>query len=600
MLIRQSVTKLISMSAARTGHQRHAGSWLSSLFPRIITKGVPFSQLPVRRKVGWSQAPMLIAVVTACLLALITSPAEIFGDAHFVAGVLLTLLNSVLAWAIPWKSIGPEQTYLVIPALGMVSAALIATGAFPWLNGVSLLIAFPIFWFAWSGFVPRLTLLLSFLVPLVTTLLQLWHTGTPFSLDTMAKPLLIPLTILALATTTVIVEHNSALAERQLRATLATSRRQTRLLNAVLNAANVGVVVVDRDGHDLFMNDVQRFQHRHASPPGNPDPDESQLLVRAVSSTYDPVPELLDPEDRPVVRSIRQEEFTDELFALGPLEEPMYLSTSARSFFNEDGEYDGAVTMFKNITPLIEASKTRNRFLANVSHELRTPLTSILGYLELLEDDPRLADDQRQSVDVISRNSERMLHMINDLLTAAAGQHQVNISTIDLGGVIQSQLESMRPRAVSAGIELIEGNMCHEPVLGDALRLGQVVDNLVSNAIKYSSAGDSVTVDMTCDSKEISLRVVDTGRGMSAKDLKNLFTRFFRSEDARRSGLPGVGLGLAISHELVEAHGGHITAESEPGKGTTMTVTLPRKDSGGSGSSTRPLGFPTMHPDSRH
>ena len=94
--------------------------------------------------------------------------------------------------------------------------------------------------------------------------------------------------------------------------------------------------------------------------------------------------------------------------------------------------------------------------------------------------------------------------------------------------------------------------------------------------------------------------MVDTGRGMSAKDLKNLFTRFFRSEEVRRSGLPGVGLGLAISHELVEAHGGHITAESEPGKGTTMTVTLPRKDSGGSGSSTRPLGFPTMHPDSRH
>jgi two-component system phosphate regulon sensor histidine kinase PhoR len=591
----------MSMSAARTGRQRQGGIWLSSIFPRIITKGVPFSQLPVRRKVGWSQAPMLIAVVTACFLALITSPKEIFGDGHFVAGVLLTLLNSVLAWTIPWKSIGPEPTYLAIPALGLVSAALMATGAYPWLNGVSLLIAFPIFWFAWSGFVPRLTLLLSFLVPLTTTLLQLWHSGTPFSLDTMAKPLLIPLTILALATTTVIVEHNSALAERQLRATLATSRRQTRLLNAVLNAANVGVVVVDRDGHDLFMNDVQRFQHRHATPPGNPDPDESQLLVRAVSSAYEPVPELLDPKDRPVIRSIRQEEFTDELFALGPLNDAMYLSTSARSFFNEDGEYDGAVTMFKNITPLIEASKTRDRFLANVSHELRTPLTSILGYLELLEDDPRLSDDQRQSVDVLSRNSERMLHMVNDLLTAAAGQHQVNIATIDLGAVIHGQIESMRPRAATEGLELVEGNLCHEPVLGDALRLGQVVDNLVSNAIKYSGAGGTVTVDMNCNSKEISLRVADTGRGMAAEDLKKLFTRFFRTDEARRSGLPGVGLGLAISNELVMAHGGRISAESELGKGTTMTVMLPRKDAdGNSASSTRRVGLPTIHPESRH
>lgn len=588
------------MSAARTGHQRHAGSWLSSLFPRIVTKGVPFSQLPLRRKVGWSQLPMLLAVVTACLLALITSPSEIFGDPLFVAGAMLTLLNSVLAWTIPWKSIGPEQAYLAIPGLGLVSATLMATGAYPWLSGVTLLIAFPIFWFAWSGFAPRLTLLLSFVVPLAATWLQLWNSGSPFSPDVLAKPLLIPLAILALATTTVIVEHNSALAERQLRDTLATSRRQTRLLNAVLNAANVGVVVVDRDGHDLFMNDVQRFQHRHATPPGNPDPDESQLLIRAVSGAYEPASELLAPRDRPVIRSIRQEEFTDELFALGPLEDPMYLSASARLFFNEEGEYDGAVTMFKNITPLIEASQTRDRFLANVSHELRTPLTSILGYLELLEDDPRLSDDQKQSVDVLSRNSERMLRMVNDLLTAAAGQHQVNIATMDLGAVIHGQFESMRPRAASAGIKLIEGHLCHEPVLGDALRLGQVVDNLVSNAIKYSTEGDSVTVDMSCNSREISLRVSDTGRGMSATDLTGIFTRFFRTEDARRSGLPGVGLGLAISHELVQAHGGRIVVESEPGKGTTMTVVLPRKDAG---SDTEPrarlLGFPAMHPDSR-
>jgi two-component system phosphate regulon sensor histidine kinase PhoR len=588
------------MSAARTDDQRHTGSWLSSLIPRIITKGVPFSQLPLRRKVGWSQLPMLLAVVTACLLALVTSPTEIFGDRLFVTGVLLTLLNSILAWSIPWKSIGPEHTYLVIPGLGLISATLMATGAYPWLSGVSLLIAFPIFWFAWSGFVPRLTLVLSFVVPLAAIWLQLWHRGIPFSPEVMARPVLIPLTILALGTTTVIVEHNSALAERQLRTTLAASRRQTRLLNAVLNAANVGVVVVDRDGHDLFMNDVQRFQHRHATPPENPDPDESQLLIRAVSAAYEPIPELLDPENRPVIRSIRQEEFTDELFALGPLNDPMYLSTSARSFFDENGDYDGAVTMFKNITPLIEASQTRDRFLANVSHELRTPLTSILGYLELLEDDPRLDDDQRQSVDVLSRNSERMLHMVNDLLTAAAGQHQVNIATMDLGAVIHGQLEPMRLRAAKAGIELIEGNLCHEPVLGDALRLGQVMDNLVSNAIKYSGSGGTVTVEMNCNSKEISLRVADTGRGMAAKDLQNLFTRFFRTDEARRSGLPGVGLGLAISHELVKAHGGRITAESELGMGTTMTVVLPRRDAGNHPeSSTHRLGFPTLHPNSR-
>lgn len=550
---------------------------LSLRIPRLVTGGVPFSALPLNRKVGLSQMPMLIAVLMCCLLAAIVAPVQLFGDPLFVSGVLVTLVNSALAWTIPWESLPSRKLYLLVPGIGLLSATLCAIGAYTWLSGVSLLIAFPVFWFAWSGLVPRLTLCLSFVVPLAATWLQLWHSDQLMEPGMFAKPLLIPLSILALATSTVIVEQNTALAESQLRTTLDSSRHQEHLLNAVLNAANIGVVVVDRNGNDVFMNDIQRFQHRHATPSENQDPNESQLLIRAVSLAYETLPRLLDSEERPVKRAIGQEEFTDELFAMGPLSDPMYLSISARSFFDEDGEYDGAVVMFKNITPLIEASRTKSRFLANVGHELRTPLTSILGYLELLEEDPELGESQHQSVDVLSRNAERMLRMVNDLLTAAAVHQQVNITAIDLGAVIHSQVQSMLPRAASAGIKLVEGSLCHEPVLGDALRLGQVVDNLVSNALKYTDAGGSVMVEMNCSSKEISLTVSDTGHGMSAEDLKGLFTRFFRTDAARRSGLPGVGLGLAISHELVEAHGGQITAESELGTGTRMTVTLPRK-----------------------
>lgn len=586
------------MSASQTGEQRHVKHWLPSLVARITTKGVPFADLSLRRKVGWSQTPMFLAVAIACVLAALISPTEVFTDPFFLAGVSLTVLNTVLAWTLPWKAMGPEQAYLSIPASGLVAATLMAMGSYPWVSGLSLLAAFPIFWFAWSGFVPRLTLLLSFTVPLATIWLQLLHHGAPLTFESMIKPLLVPLLILALATTTVIAEHNAALMEQKLRTTLANSRRQTHLLNAVLNAANVGVVVVDRDGHDVFMNDVQRFQHRYATPEGNPDPNESELLVRAVGPDYEPVAKLLAPRERPVVRSIRQEEFTDELFTLGPLENPMYLSTSARSFFDEDGEYDGAVTMFKNITPLIEASRTRDRFLANVSHELRTPLTSILGYVELLEDDSELTDAQHQSVGVISRNAERMLQMVNDLLAAAAGHHQVNIVAMDLGEVIHAQVQSLRPRADGAGISLVVENLCHEPVLGDPLRLGQVVDNLVSNAIKYTGTGGTVTVGMGCNRTEIRFAVSDTGRGMSQEDVDGLFTRFFRTDEARRSGLPGVGLGLAISQELVTAHGGEIKAESELGHGTTMTVIMPRKNAGNAANPpVQSLGFPSLRTD---
>ena len=146
---------------------------------------------------------------------------------------------------------------------------------------------------------------------------------------------------------------------------------------------------------------------------------------------------------------------------------------------------------------------------------------------------------------------------------------------------------------------MVEGNLCHETVLGDPLRLGQVVDNLVSNAIKYTEAGGSVTVEMNCNRKEISLRVSDTGHGISEEDLQGLFTRFFRAEHARRSGLPGVGLGLAISQELVKAHGGTIGAQSQLGRGTTMTVTMPRNSPDIGGPAVHPLGFPSLHPESR-
>ena len=583
------------MSATQSVGQRHVKHWLPSLVARIITKGVPFAELPLRSKVGWSQTPMFLAVAITCLLAALISPTEVFTDPFFLAGVALTVLNTVLAWTLPWKAMGREQAYLSIPASGIVAAILMAVGSYSFVNGVSLLSAFPIFWFAWSGFVPRLTLLLSFTAPLAAAWLQLLHYGVPLTFSVMAKPLLIPLVILAMATTTVIAAHNATLMEQKLRATLAASRHQAHLLNAVLNAANVGVVVVDRDGHDVFMNDVQRFQHRHATPEDNPDPNESELLVRAVGPDYEPVAELLAASDRPVVRAIRQEEFTDELFTLGPLEKPMYLSTSARSFFDEEGEYDGAVTMFKNITPLIEASRTRDRFLANVSHELRTPLTSILGYVELLEDDSELTAAQHQSVGVISRNAERMLQMVNDLLVAAAGDHQVNIVAMDLGEVIHAQVRSLRPRADAAGISLVLGSLCHEPVLGDPLRLGQVVDNLVSNAIKYTGAGGTVTVGMGCDRTQITFSVSDTGQGMSQVDVDGLFTRFFRTDEARRSGLPGVGLGLAISQELVTAHGGEIKAESELGRGTTMTVIMPRKNAGHTANPpVQSLGLPSV------
>lgn len=554
--------------------------FVAGLIDRVwlfVTGGTSFSDLPVRRKVLLSQMPMFLAVLFTCGIALLSNPDEIFGSRLFLIGLILVAICTLASWVVPWEKFRYEFTYLVIPSLGFIAAAFLFIGAEQWLTGLTLLAGFPIFWFAWSGACPRITLVLAFFIPLLTAMLQLVHNGTPFTVATVVRPILVPVLLLALATTTVIAAFNTELKDSQLRSALAASKRQADLLNAVLNTANVGLVVVDRDGNDVLMNEIQRAQHLHAIPSDTVDPTEAQLLIHSVSPNFEPNQIPLDPLDRPVRRAINRVEFTDELIALGPLEDLKYHSASSRELFDLSGAHDGAVITFKEVTEMVEASKTKDRFLANVSHELRTPLTSIMGYLEILEDNPQLDVSSRNSLDVISRNTDRLFRMVNDLLAAAAGKLKIDPAPLDLGALIDTRLESLAPRAAAAGINLSHGILSHEQVCGDALRLGQVVDNLVTNAIKYSDSGDSVRIEMRSNPQEVFFTVADTGQGIAAKAQEELFTRFFRSEEARRSGLPGVGLGLAITRELVESHGGSIQLSSELGQGTSVTVSLPRE-----------------------
>lgn len=566
------------MHASSSSKQpRHLVAGLLDRVWLLVTGGTSFSELPVRRKVILSQLPMFLAALFICGIALLSNRDEIFGSRLFLTGLMLVTACTLAAWLVPWEKFRHEFTYLVIPSLGFIAAALLSIGASQWLTGLTLLAGFPIFWFAWSGACPRITLVLAFFIPLLTAMLQLVHQGTPFTVVTVVRPILVPVLLLALATTTVIAAFNTELKDSQLRSALEASKRQTDLLNAVLNAANVGVVVVDRDGNDVLMNEIQRTQHRHAIPSDIEDPTEAQLLVHSVSPTFEPDLILLDPVDRPVRRAINRVEFTDELIALGPLDDLKYHSTSARELFDSAGAHDGAVITFKEVTEMVEASKTKDRFLANVSHELRTPLTSIMGYLEILEDNPQLDTSSRNSLAVISRNTDRLFRMVNDLLAAAAGKLKLDPAPLDLGALISTRLESLTPRAAAAGINLSHGDLTSEQVCGDALRLGQVIDNLVTNAIKYSDSGDSVRVQMHSNAQEVRFTVTDTGQGISAEAQEELFTRFFRSEEARRSGLPGVGLGLSITKELVESHGGSIQVSSELGRGTSVTVSIPRE-----------------------
>jgi PAS domain S-box-containing protein len=263
---------------------------------------------------------------------------------------------------------------------------------------------------------------------------------------------------------------------------------------------------------------------------------------------------------------------------------------------DDDGAHAGWNFVGTDMTEARATERMKDQFVSLISHELRTPLTSILGYLELvLEDDQPLTDEQRAYLTTVERNADRLLRLVGDLLFTAqvdAGRFSLQPLDVDLAGVVRAAEETARVTAATAGVEVVvdvpEDGLV---VPGDAVRLGQACDNLVSNAVKFTPAGGRVTLSLrsawttpdgtTSDTPRpgavpvAQLAVSDTGIGIPTGEQGKMFTRFFRASTARRNAVPGVGLGLAITKAITTAHGGTLDVVSTEGEGTTFTLTLP-------------------------
>jgi PAS domain S-box-containing protein len=232
---------------------------------------------------------------------------------------------------------------------------------------------------------------------------------------------------------------------------------------------------------------------------------------------------------------------------------------------------------------LRELDRLKDEFIALVSHELRTPLTSIRGYTELLLDGEAgdLTDDQRRFLGVVERNSHRLLHLVGDLLFLAqveAGKLVLDVGAVDLGAVASESVETARPQAEAKEITLTLATGPVPLVAGDRARIAQLLDNLVSNALKFTPEQGRVDVRVRALDNQAILEVRDSGMGIPADEQEFLFERFFRTTTATEQAIQGTGLGLAISKAIVEAHSGRITVASEQGAGTTFRVALPLRN----------------------
>jgi two-component system phosphate regulon sensor histidine kinase PhoR len=534
-----------------------------------------FHEHTLRMRVVLSQLPLSVCVCISAILVWLYFPATL-QNPLFLIFLLSQAFLLALCIIVPWHRL-PFAAFLTIPILDMVSIGFAREGAVESITGLSVLVVLPVIWLCASGLYPKLAIVMSFLGPLGIVWVPLFVRGTLSEQD-FTKPLLFPILMLGIGVsvsvlTLSMVRQQRALEQKDeaLKEALSVSTKQERLLNTVMEALPLGVVAVDGDGHDILMNRRQRQTHALATPPDNDDPNEAQLLIFDTDRTTP-----LVADRRPVRRAVLGERFTDQLVWLGTGSDQRAFTASARPMVDDAGKFAGSVVVFSDVTDLVNALAAKDDFVANVSHEFRTPLTSILGYVELILDEPDALDVRaRKQLDIVRRNAERLLTLVSDLLAVRSGQIVIQPHTVDVAELVRGSVNSAEPRAAKAGIRLsVDLPESLEAHL-DSSRIAQVLDNLVSNAIKYSPGGGDVEVAAWEDQDFIFCRVTDTGMGMNQEEQAEAFTKFFRAGGVRKSAIPGVGLGLPISKAIVEAHGGTITLESEPGLGTTFTVKMP-------------------------
>jgi len=247
---------------------------------------------------------------------------------------------------------------------------------------------------------------------------------------------------------------------------------------------------------------------------------------------------------------------------------------------DDRGGFLGRIWTLREVTRERELDRLKDDFVATVSHELRTPLTSMMGFLEMIREGEagELTDEQKRFLAIVYRSSERLQRLVGDLLFVArldASGLQLQFGDVRLDEVARECIESSSALARSREVELESDVQTVPELWGDRERLGQLVSNLVSNALKFTPAGGRVLVRTFVDSSTAVLEVADTGIGIPEAEQDRLFQRFFRSSTATEQAIPGTGLGLVISKAIVEGHGGSIGVTSTPGEGTCFRVEFP-------------------------
>lgn len=330
-------------------------------------------------------------------------------------------------------------------------------------------------------------------------------------------------------------------------------------LEAILGYMSNGVVALDKDGRVIHINPKARA---FLDLPESADADD--VLARLKLGTANEV-----IAAAPCVRELQ-------------LEEPglLVLQAYLAPFSSSNGQLNGVVVVLQDMTEQTRLDQMRRDFVANVSHELKTPLTTIISYVETLLDgaleDHTLAGT---FLTTVHEEADRMNRLVKDLLMLTTLDHQQEKRKMQMVYMDELVVEVADRIVVTArnNGQRLSTNLPEEvpAVVANRDQIEQLLVNIVSNALKYTPSGGEISISVQTLEREVAVVVQDTGIGIPKEDLPRLFERFYRVDKARSRQLGGTGLGLSIAQQIVESHEGRIWVESELGKGTAVTFTLP-------------------------
>lgn len=534
-----------------------------------------FRRLGPRAQVALCQLPLTLFVAVIAVATPLAWP-SLTHSPLYLSGVILSGILFLGCFLVPWERL-PHRPYLLIPVLDFVAIGLLRNGAAPLLPGLAVLVVFPVIWLSASGMLARSSLVLSFLGPFFIMVPSALDHVPSVAASDLTTVVLFPLMMLAVSLAIRFASVNLRLQQRELaekdrelRELLAASREREKLLETVLDATDVGIAAVDRSGHFLVSNSRQR-SFRRATGADEAVPGQGHQLIFGQDRHT-----LLPPDRRPISRAMAGESFADYLVWAGVGTEQRALSTAARPLVSEDGRLTGTVVVYTDVTGWVESLAANQDLISNVSHEFKSPLNSIIGNVDLVLEEPEpLPPQVTRRLLVVQRNAERLLSLVADLAASASTALNVHPKRTDLASLVETTVGSAQAWAERSRVEISADVPSPLWAYADPLRVGQVLDNLVSNAIKYSPDGGKVSISARADRQWVRLSVQDTGMGMSREDTARVFNRFFRADAAQQAAIPGAGLGLSITQMIVERHGGTISCESGEGTGSTFTVTLP-------------------------